>query len=108
MNNKTFLQLSKEQNDPFKALFYFELSRLDASDYDKATALMTEERREIYDRCNMRLEFEAELLEKAREYIAISSLPANDPSRILHLTKWKNSDGSIHKIPLYPAEIRKI
>lgn len=75
---KIFLQLSKEQTDPFKALFYFELSRLDASDYDKATALMTEERREIYDRCNMRLEFEAELLKGAKEYIAMSDSVADE------------------------------
>jgi len=66
---KTFLQLSKEQTDPFKALFYFELSRLDASDYDKATALMTDDRREIYDRCKMKMEFDAELLKGANEYI---------------------------------------
>lgn len=66
---KTFLQLSKEQTDPFKALFYFELSRLDASDYDKATALMTEGQREYYDCCNIRIKFEAELLKGAHHYI---------------------------------------
>lgn len=69
MNNKPFLQLSKELNDPFKALFYFELSRLDASDYKAATALMTDEQREIYDRCKIRMEDDAELLKGANEYI---------------------------------------
>ena len=66
---KTFLQLSKEQTDPFKALYYEILSRFNSHDYDMAVSSMSEGLNDIIIRCKIQLECEAELLKGAREYI---------------------------------------
>lgn len=102
MNNKTFLELSKEQTNPFKELYYEILDRFNSHDYDMAVSSMSERLKDIITRCKIQLECEAELLKGANEYIKSE----NDKEKIAEKLKqsfWSPEHG-FFELPKNNAE----